>query len=57
MFKVVRRPMVVEAKQEAKKVEKKEEEQVDNGRMDASASSEATVTVILFTKLSTTLFR
>lgn len=27
---------------EAKKVEKKEEEQVDNGRMDASASSEAT---------------
>ena len=57
MFKVVRRPMGVEAKQEAKKVEKKEEEQVDNGRMDASASSEATVTVILFTKLSTTLFR
>lgn len=34
--------MVVEAKQEMKKVEKKEEEQVDNGRMDASASSEAT---------------
>ena len=53
MFEVVRRPMVVEAKQEMKK----EEEQVDNGRMDASASSEATVTVILFTKLSTTLFR